>query len=104
MQVLLLVSERSIKAQKQMEDLVRVYGKDTKVVLSMLSTYAEWKDIVEAGRDCNVLAGDFPIKVLVDLIDPEKNNKPVVLTKMEESGDGFKYVGLEQVKMAFERL
>lgn len=106
MNILLLVSDRSIKVKKQIDkDLERVYGKGIKTKCASLTTYKKCGDIVRLGYDCSILAGDFPREIWVELINPTINNKPVVLVKMQETEGGeFEYVGLEEPRIVFDKL
>lgn len=104
MKILLLVKKGTKKVQKQVQDLKRLYGEDAYISKANISETAKWTDVVAAGADCDVLAGDFSREILINLIDSEKNKKPVILTVMQRIYGGFNYIGLQQVKMAFEDL
>lgn len=102
--VLLLVTERSIQIMKQYVDLERIYGQNVKITVAHMLNYDDWEDIIKVGADCDILAGDFPMEVLTNLINPEKNEKPVIRTKWQEIDGRFEYLGLEKVTMMFEKL
>lgn len=65
----------------QINDLVRIYGQiDIKHVDTSATSY---KDVLEAGRDCDVLAVVLPPAMLADLTNPHINTKPVIRSVMD---------------------
>ena len=63
----------------QVEDLKRIYGDIT--VKNCDMTVKIWKDVTEAGADCDVLAVVLPPAILADLTNPRNNAKPVIRAK-----------------------
>lgn len=102
--VLLFVAERSSKIAKQYDDLKRIYGENVEITVAPMANYAGWEDIVKVSTDYDILVGDFSMEVLTNLINPEKNTKPVIRIKWQRIYGGFNYLGLEKVKMVFEEL
>lgn len=70
---------RHTMTQEQLEDLNRIYGKIE--VKTFDKTISGWKDVVEAGEDCDVLAVVLPPAILADLTNPRNNTKPVIRAK-----------------------
>ena len=64
----------------QMEDLRRIYGEVE--IKKYDQTVKGWKDVVEAGEDCEVLAVVLPPALLADLVNPRNNSKPVIRSRM----------------------
>lgn len=60
----------------QIEDLRRIYG-DFELV-KFDQTVNDVKEIIEAGKDCDILAVVLPSTLLVDLVNPRNNKKPVI--------------------------
>lgn len=63
--------------QEQITDLRRIYGDDVEIK-HHTDTVNSWKDVVEVGSDCNVLAVVLPPAILADLANPRNNTKPVI--------------------------
>lgn len=63
--------------QEQITDLKRIYGDDVEIK-HHTDTVNSWKDVVEVGSDCDVLAVVLPPAILSDLVNPRNNNKPVI--------------------------
>ena len=61
---------------EQIADLKRIYG-DVEIK-HYTDTVSSWKDVVEIGEDCDVLAVVLPPAILADLVNPRNNNKPVI--------------------------
>lgn len=60
----------------QINDLHRIYGE---IEVTHISTSASsFKDVLEAGEDCEVLAVVLPPAMLADLTNPLNNKKPVI--------------------------
>lgn len=62
--------------QEQKTDLVRIYGEVE--VKQYDQSVSGWKDVVEQGKDCDVLAVVLPPAILADLTNPRNNIKPVI--------------------------
>lgn len=60
----------------QKTDLERIYGKIKTVKTT--GTANSWKDITCAGADCDILAVVLPPNILMDLVNPRNNTKPVI--------------------------
>jgi len=95
----------------QLSELKDIYG-DVDVRQSDM-TVASWRDVVEAGKDCDVLAVVLPPAILADLTNPRNNTKPVIraianrvptgktvvnpATGKEEAQYAFQHAGWERV-------
>jgi len=62
--------------QDQFSDLCRIYGEVQ--IKRMDGTVKSWREIAEAGDDCEVLAVVLPPAILADLVNPRNNQKPVI--------------------------
>ena len=78
MQKILWLSRHSMTPD-QFADLIRIYG-DVEVK-TYDKTVSSWRDVVEAGADCDVLAVVLPPAILADLTNPRNNKKPVIRAK-----------------------
>ena len=103
---------RHIMTEAQLADLKRIYGEVE--VKTCDKTVNSWKDVVEAGEDCDVLAVVLPPSFLGDLTNPRNNTKPVIraisnrvptgktvvnpATGKEEAEYRFEHAGWERVK------
>lgn len=95
----------------QRADLHRIYGAFS--IKRFDQTVSSWKDVVDAGADCDVLAVVLPPAILADLTNPRNNSKPVIRAKANRVPTGktivnpatgkpeteycFEHVGWEQV-------
>lgn len=62
--------------EDQISDLQRIYGD---IELKQVSaSAASFKDVLEAGEDCDILAVVLPPAMLADLTNPRNNAKPVI--------------------------
>lgn len=61
----------------QLADLKRIFG-DHITVHHVTSNAASFKDVLEAGKDDDVLAVVLPPALLADLTNPRNNTKPVI--------------------------
>ena len=68
---------RHTMTQDQLDDLRRIYGEELEVK-QVSSTAVSYKDILEAGDGCDVLAVVLPPAILADLTNPRNNQKPVI--------------------------
>lgn len=90
--------------EDQFADLNRIYGEvDVKHVNTTAST---WKDVAEAGEECDVLAVVLPPALLGDLTNPRNNTKPVIRAIANRVPTGNKVVnpatGKEEDEYKFE--
>lgn len=89
--------------EAQVSDLIRIYGEVEikKVNLNVTS----WRDVVEAGDDCDVLAVVLPPAILADLTNPRNNSKPVIRAKSNRVPTGNTIVnpatGKEETEYCF---
>lgn len=90
----------------QMNDLKRIYGEvNIKHVSKQVSN---WKEVVELGEDCSVLAVALPQNLLAELIKPKNNTKPVIRSNASWVETGRKIInpatGMEEDEKAFSHL
>lgn len=65
--------------EEQSADLKRIYGEvEVKTFNKAVSC---WKEVAEAGADCDILAVVLPPEILEDLTNPCNNTKPVIRAK-----------------------
>lgn len=95
---------RHTMTEAQLDDLTRIYG-DVEVK-NYDKTVSSWKDVVEAGADCDVLAVVLPPAILADLTSPRNNTKPVIRAKANRVPTGNMVVnpatGKEETEYRFE--
>lgn len=113
---------RHVMTADQLADLKRIYGSDV-VVKQVSASATTFRDVLEAGEDCDVLAVVLPPAMLADLTNPRNNSKPVIravanrvptgnkvvnpATGSSEDEFAFKHVAWErvrEVKIVTERL
>lgn len=98
--------------KEQKDDLYRIYGEDIEVK-TFNHSVSGWKEVVEAGKDCDIFAVVLPPAILADLTNPRNNKKPVIRAKAnrvptgntiintatgkEETEYRFQHAGWEQV-------
>jgi len=63
--------------EEQLNDLKRIYGESIEIK-HYTNTVNSWKDVVDIGSDCDVLAVVLPPAILADLVNPRNNSKPVI--------------------------
>lgn len=63
---ILWLSRHQLTAE-QLADLKRIYGEIS--IKSFDQTVSSWKDVVEVGKDCDVLALDSSVFLILDLIE-----------------------------------
>ena len=89
---------------EQKEDLKRIYGEVEVKVFD--STVSGWKDVAEAGNDCDVFAVVLPPAILGDLTNPRNNQKPVIRAKANRVPTGNTIInpatGKEEAEYRFE--
>ena len=95
---------RHTMTQEQIADLKRIYGEiEVKTFDQFVSG---WKDVVEAGAECDVLAVVLPPAILADLTNPRNNTKPVIRAKANRVPTGNTIVnpatGKEETEYRFE--
>lgn len=61
----------------QLSDLKRIYGDDI-AIKQYDKTVSSYKDVLEAGAGCDILAVVLPPSILADLVNPRNNTKPVI--------------------------
>lgn len=90
--------------EAQFADLKRIYGKIE--VKTFDQSVSGWKDVVEAGADCDVLAVVLPPAILADLTNPRNNQKPVIRAKANRVPTGKTIInpatGKEETEYRFE--
>lgn len=67
---------RHTMTQEQKADLTRIYGEVE--IKQYDQSVTGWKDVVEQGEDCDILAVVLPPAILADLTNPRNNIKPVI--------------------------
>ena len=96
----------------QLDDLKRIYG-DIQII-HCDQTVNSYRDVLEAGKDCDILAVVLPPAMIADLVNPRLNTKPVIraranrvatgnkilnpATRKEENEYKFEHVCWEQIK------
>lgn len=78
---------RHSMTEDQVADLKRIYGDDIEIKNSDM-TVNSWRDVVEAGADCDVLAVVLPPAILADLTNHRNNSKPVIRAKANRVATG----------------
>lgn len=95
---------RHTMTEAQIADLNRIYGEIE--VKTFDQSVSGWKDVVEAGADCDVLAVVLPPAILADLTNPRNNIKPVIRAKANRVPTGNTIVnpatGKEETEYRFE--
>ena len=95
---------RHTMTEAQIADLNRIYGEIE--VKTFDQSVSGWKDVVEAGADCDVLAVVLPPAILADLTNPRNNTKPVIRAKANRVPTGNTIVnpatGKEETEYRFE--
>ena len=102
---------RHAMTETQLTDLTRIYGEVE--IKQYDQSVNNWKDVVEQGEDCDVLAVVLPPAILADLTNPRNNIKPVIraianrvpmgntvvnpATGKEEQDFKFEHAGWERV-------
>lgn len=95
---------RHTMTEAQVADLNRIYGEIE--VKTFDQSVSGWKDVVDAGADCDVLAVVLPPAILADLTNPRNNTKPVIRAKANRVPTGNTFVnpatGKEETEYRFE--
>ena len=95
---------RHTMTDAQRDDLERIYGEVK--VKPFDQTVTGWRDVVEAGADCDVLAVVLPPAILADLTNPRNNLKPVIRARAKRVPTGKTIVnpatGKEEAEYRFE--
>ena len=68
---------RHTMTQEQLDDLKRIYGEQIEIK-QVSESAASFKDVLQHGDDCDVLAVVLPPAILADLTNPRNNQKPVI--------------------------
>ena len=88
----------------QLEDLNRIYGEVERKTFD--KSVDSWRDVVEAGADCDILAVVLPPAILADLTNPRNNVKPVIRAQANRVPTGNTVVnpatGKEETEYRFE--
>ena len=91
---------------EQIEDLERMYGEVE--VKNFDKSVRGWKDVVEAGADCDVLAVVLPPAILADLTNPRNNGKPVIRARANRVPTGNTIInpatGKEETEYRFQHV
>lgn len=97
---------RHTMTDAQRSDLERIYGSIEVKVCDQ--TVASWKEVAEAGANCDVLAVVLPPSILADLVNPRNNAKPVIRAKSNRVLTGLTApnpaTGKEEAQYKFEHL
>ena len=95
---------RHTMTEAQVADLNRIYGEIE--VKTFDQSVSGWKDVLEAGKDCDVLAVVLPPAILADLTNPRNNQKPVIRAKANRVATGNTIInpdtGKEEIEYRFE--
>ena len=95
---------RHSMTETQVADLQRIYGEIE--VKTFDQSVSGWKDVAEAGADCDILAVVLPPAILADLTNPRNNQKPVIRAKANRVPTGKTIVnpatGKEETEYRFE--
>lgn len=77
---------RHVMTEDQVIGLKRIYG-DVEInhISSQVTTAQE---VVELGKECDVLAVVLPMPILADLVNPHNNSKPVIRAKSKRVAIG----------------
>ena len=68
---------RHTMTDDQLSDLKRIFGEDI-IVHQVSASATSFRDVLEAGKDDDVLAVVLPPAMLADLTNPRNNQKPVI--------------------------
>lgn len=77
---------RHTMTKSQKEDLIRIYGNIE--IKHFDKTVANWQEVVEIGKDCDILAVVLPHTIIADLTNPLNNWKPVIIAKSKRIATG----------------
>ena len=106
MKTILWISRHTM-TQEQENDLKRIYGEDIKIK-QYDNTVNSVNEIVTIGEDCDILAVVLPPTIIMDLVNPRNNTKPVIRSCMNRIETGKMIMnptsGVEEkeFKMVFE--
>lgn len=96
---------RHTMSAEQVADLKRICGNDVEVKSADM-TVNSWRDVVEAGADCDILAVVLPPAILANLTNPRNNSKPVIRAKANRVATGKTVVnpatGKEEAEYCFQ--
>ena len=106
MKTKILWLSRHTMTAEQLADLNRIYGEVE--VKQFDQSVSGWKDVVEQGEDCDVLAVVLPPAILADLTNPRNNTKPVIRAIANRVPTGNMIInpatGKEEVEFKFEHV
>lgn len=95
---------RHTMTEEQLSDLNRIYGKVELITFDQ--PVSNWKDVLEVGKDCDVLAVVLPPAILTDLTNPRNNQKPVIRAKANRVPTGKTVInsatGKEEIEYQFQ--
>lgn len=95
---------RHALTKEQIADLERIYGEIQ--VTTFDQTVSNWRDVVAAGADCDILAVVLPPSILAELTNPRNNTKPVIRAKANRVPTGNSIInpatGKEETEYRFE--
>ena len=106
MKTILWISRHTM-TQEQENDLKRIYGEDIKIK-QYDNTVNSVNEIVTIGEDCDIFAVVLPPTIIMDLVNPRNNTKPVIRSCMSRIETGNMTVnratGIEEkeYRMIFE--
>ncbi len=87
---------------EQLEALKRIYRADV-IVKHVTESVTDWADVVRYGDDCDVLGVVLPQKILMDLVNPRNNTKPVIRANSTFIPTGKKVVNKATGQLEDER-
>ena len=86
MKTILWISRHTM-TQEQENDLKRIYGEDIKIK-QYDNTVNSVNEIVTIGEDCDIFAVVLPPTIIMDLVNPRNNTKPVIRSCMSRIETG----------------
>ena len=98
---------RHTMTQEQENDLKRIYGEDIKIK-QYDDTVKSATEIVTIGEGCDIFAVVLPPSIIMDLVNPRNNTKPVIRACMNRIETGNNVVNTttgteeKEFKMVFE--
>jgi len=84
---ILWLSRHSL-TNESIEDLKRIYGEMLEIFPYTNSVLSS-EEIIEIGKDCDILAVVLPPAILKDLVDSRKNTKPIIRAKANRVETGW---------------
>lgn len=93
---------RHALTREQLEALKRIYGDDV-IIKHVTESVTDWAEVVRYGDDCDVLGVVLPQKLLMDLVNPRNNSKPVIRANSTFIPTGKKVVNKATGQLEDER-